>query len=89
MIWLPAGQPEAEHKESTADFISTLVFKPECVFSTNNPLSYIHPSDFNSTLKTEMFLFSNFYSVGHQTQGNSKEGFLSERRVSHSPYAHI
>lgn len=32
MIWLPAGQPEAEHKESTADFISTPVFKPESVF---------------------------------------------------------
>lgn len=32
MIWLPAGQPEAEHKASVADFISTLPFRSESLF---------------------------------------------------------
>lgn len=32
MIWLPAGQPEAERKESAAGFISTPAFRPESVF---------------------------------------------------------
>lgn len=86
MICLPAGQPEAEHKASVADFISTLAFQSEW-FSTNNPLSYIPLSYFNST---QMFLFSSFYSMGHQTPGKPVHRFLSEVGcIPHSTCAFI